>query len=148
MATLDDRTEPLSVSYHSIVRPQSEVRIQPAMFSLRSLFGATTAFAIYFGLVTSFPASALQLTPLLGFALTLVYFTRHHRLCFGRAMILGVVFGTISAGAMPIALSLVGIDVPGSSAFFLNSFNGFLLCGSAAFVAAIGTVLIEACTSR
>lgn len=147
MATLDKRTEPLSVSYHRIVRPSAPPQDEPATFSLRSLFAMTTAFAIYLGLVNRYPAASLQFTTLLCFALTFVYFTRHYRFCFGRAMIRAVVLGTLSAGVFPLAFSLVRGSVdPGS--VLLNIYVGFFICGSAAFFLAVGTVLVEACIGR
>lgn len=147
MASVDERTEPLSVSYHRLVRPESPPQEKSATFSLGSLFATTTAFACYSGLVTRFPPATLQLTPLLCFALTFVYFTRHRCLCFGRAMVRAVAFGTISAGVLPILFSLAGSPVdPGPA--LLNCYIGFFVCGSAAFVLAVGTVLVEACTGR
>jgi len=110
-------------------------------------FAATTAFALYFGLVNRFPDATLQLTPLLCFGLTFVYFTRHYRLCFGRAMIRAVAFGTISAGAFPLVLALAGRPVDPVLAM-ANCYAGFFICGSAAFAIAVGTVLFEACIGR
>ena len=147
MASVDEQQEPLSVSYHRIVRPPSQPQDEPATFSLASLFAATTAFAVYLGLVTSLPDANLQLTPLLCFALTFIYFTRHRRFCFGRAMIRAVAFGTISAGVFPLLPSLVGGPVDPALAI-LNCYVGFFVCGSAAFTLAVGTVLVEACIGR
>ena len=147
MAALDDPTEPLSTSYHHIVRPPTRPPDEPATFSLSSLFSATTAFAIYLGLVNRSPSATYELTPLLCFALTFIYFTRHYQLCFGRAMVRAIAVGTISAGVLPIVLSLGGRSVdPGI--VMLSCLLGFFICGSAAFVLAVGTVLFEACIGR
>lgn len=145
MAHLDHSTEPVTVSSRQIIWPSVSVCVKPSTFSLRALFATTTVFAGYFGIVTNYPRVTFGLTPLLCFALTFVYFTRHQSLCFGRAMLLAIVVGTLGAGTVETLLLMRVTADPGYvlAAFLFGCCRGFFVCVAAAFVLAIGTILVE-----